>query len=165
RERAGVLTEQGKPRDALADWDRAVALAPAAARTAARLGRADGLARAGEHDRAAAEAAALSRSPGLSAEDAHNPAGAFALTPARASALSAAAAGRDAARPLPLRERHAEERARAAVALLGRAARAGYFRDAANVTHMGKDADLDFLRGRADFSAFAAGLRGPAKGA
>lgn len=68
--------------------------------------------------------------------------------------------------PLPLRERLAEARARAALELLHRAAKAGFFRASATVARMSRDPHLDFLRGRAEFKAFvatltAAGAKGP----
>src|SRR5262249_28363548 len=53
QERARALAAVGQRRTALRDWDRAVALAPANRRLGVRLARADALARAGEHDRAA----------------------------------------------------------------------------------------------------------------
>jgi hypothetical protein len=62
-------------------------------------------------------------------------------------------------RPLPERERRAEQYARAALAELKRAAESGYFREPANLPRLDKDSDLDFLRGRDDFKQFHAGLK------
>jgi tetratricopeptide (TPR) repeat protein len=77
-------------------------------------------------------------------------------------ALNAASVSRNQHRPLPEREKHAEQYARAAVALLKQAASTGSFRDPAWVTQMDKDSDLDFLRDRDDYKQFRAGLK-PAK--
>ena len=74
-------------------------------------------------------------------------------------ALDAARASLDPSRPLPEREKRAEQYARQAVALFEAHASAGRFRDAANVAHMDKDGDLDFLRGRGDYQQFRAGLK------
>ena len=61
-ERARALVARGKPvATPLPDWDQAVALAPANERAGVRVSRADCLARAGDHDRAAAEATDLAR--------------------------------------------------------------------------------------------------------
>ena len=76
--------------------------------------------------------------------------------------LNAASAGRDASRPLPERDKRSEDYARHAIALLKRAAAAGYLRDMANVAQMDGDADLMFLRDRDDFRAFRKTLQ-PAK--
>jgi hypothetical protein len=148
-----VLDRLGKHREADADWDRALKLAPAARRTALRLQRADSRARSGDHERSAAEADELGRgklpAPAL-----------YDL--ACVHALNAAGVARDQGRPLPIRERHTEDYARAAVALLRRAAAAGYFRDPATLAHLDKDSDLASLRDRDDYKAFRAGLK-PAK--
>jgi hypothetical protein len=66
--------------------------------------------------------------------------------------------GRDAARPLPQREKLAEEYARKAIALLHRAGAAGYFASPAIVAHLDKNADLDILRSREDYRAFRLSL-------
>jgi hypothetical protein len=76
-------------------------------------------------------------------------------------ALNAASVARDQARPLPIRQRRAEDYARAALALLKRAA-AGFFRDPATLAHLDKDSDLASLRDRDDYKAFRTGLK-PAK--
>jgi hypothetical protein len=57
-------------------------------------------------------------------------------------------------------EKRAEQYARAAIALLKRAASAGFFRDPANIAHLDKDPDLASLRDRADYKQFRAGLNG-----
>src|SRR5262249_39559334 len=141
----------GKPREALADWDRAVALSAGAQRQELRLRRADTLVRLKEHGKAAAEALRLAPSPTLHAANRYNLACLLALC--------GAAAARDAALPLPLRERLAEAHARRAVGQLSLADRAGYFKQPANREHLDRDGDLDSLRDRADFRAFVSGLR------
>jgi serine/threonine-protein kinase len=71
--------------------------------------------------------------------------GAQAYRLARVAALASAAAGPDAVR--------AEEYAHRAVALLGRAEAAGYFRQPGVLPQVRTDADLDPLRQRSDFRA------------
>jgi hypothetical protein len=148
--RAGPLTAEGRLREALADWDRFLALAPPAMRTEGRFRRADVLARLGDHRQAAPEARALARLKGWGPGLLYDLACLFSLC--------SAAAAKDANCPLPLREREAEAHARQAVAVLRRAADAGYFSPAAARAHLAKDPDLDNLRRRADFRAFVAGL-------
>jgi hypothetical protein len=151
--RAAVLTRLGTPRAALPDWEAALGLARADEVSAARLGRCETLARAGEHDRAAEEAADLSRLSALGDDGAYTLAVVFSL--------SAAAAHAEQRWPLPRRERVAEERARQAVAMLARCARARQFREEAKRALLREGVDLTYLRGRADFRAFIAGLPGP----
>jgi tetratricopeptide (TPR) repeat protein len=151
--RAQALGVLGTHGEAAADWDQAVRLDAGPARPFLRLRRADSRARAGDYQRAAAEADELGRG---------NPPGPALYDLGCIQALSAAGVARDASRPLPIREKRAEDYARAAVALLQRAASAGFFRTAANVAHLDKDSDLAFLRGRADYKTFRAGLK-PAK--
>ncbi len=147
--RAMVLTHLGQPGRAVADWDRALQLAPLAERARLRLRRAESLARAGDYRRAAAEADELGRREWEAGS---------LYDLACIQALNAARAAEDATRPLPERDRRAEEYARAALALLGRAAEGGHFRDPENVVRLdGKD--LAGLWGRADFQRFRAGLK------
>ncbi len=148
--RARTLGQLNRHRDAVADWDRALALASPTERGQFLLARAESLARAGDHARAAAEADALGQLPQLPGSTCYNI--------ARIQALNAASAGRDAARPLAQREKLAEEYARKAVALLHRAAAAGYFASPTNVAHLDKDADLDALHPRTDYAAFRLSL-------
>jgi serine/threonine-protein kinase len=148
--RASILMALGKYRQALPDWDRVVALVPSQTRGVVQAKRALCLAHAGEHDRAAAEAMQLSSAAGLPASVAHDCACVLAL--------SAAGAERDRARPLALRERQAEQRAGAAVALLVRLARGGFFGNPANVASLDGDPDLAFLRGRDDYQRFRTAL-------
>jgi serine/threonine-protein kinase len=143
--RARALRVLGRHREAIADWDESVRLDSGASRAYLRLRRADSRARAGGYLRAAAEAEELAVDGA--------PAGTL-YNLACIHALNAVAAGKDAARPLPERERRAEQYARAAVALLHRVAATGYFHDPKRVEHLDKDDDLAGLRGREDYRAF-----------
>jgi tetratricopeptide (TPR) repeat protein len=129
--RADALVRLSRPAEALADWERALALDDGSARTALGLGRADALARAGEGARALAAADEVAAAGRLPAGALYNLACAYALAAAK----------------LPPAD--AERAAAKAVATLRRAVAAGY-RDAA---HMQKDSDLDALRRRDDYAA------------
>jgi tetratricopeptide (TPR) repeat protein len=148
--RGYVLNRLGKLREADADWERALRLAPPAQRPAFRLGRAASRARAGDYLRAAPEADELGRAKSLP--------GAILYELACIHALDSASARRDPRQPLPVRDKRAEDYARQAVALLRRAAAAGYFRTAGTVPHLDRDDDLRGLRERDDYKRFRAGL-------
>jgi serine/threonine-protein kinase len=152
--RASLLTCLGRGRDADADWDLALQIAPLARRPGLRLQRADSRARAGDYLRSAVEADELAGAATVSAATHYNL--------ACVHALNASAAGKDSRRPLPEREKRAEQYARAAVALLRRAATAGYFRDPKMIDHLDSDNDLLILRSRADYRVFRNTLK-PAK--
>jgi serine/threonine-protein kinase len=149
-QRAAVLTRLGRQQDAEANWDRALKLAPPAQRLHLLFHRAESLARAGDYQRAAVAAGEI-------AQNKLAPATVYNL--ACIHALSGAAAARDASRPLPHREKFAGQCVRDAVALLRRAAAAGFFRDPANLTALDSDDDLAFLRDRDDYSRFRAALK------
>jgi serine/threonine-protein kinase len=144
--RGSLLLRLGRASDADADWDRVLKIAPVAQRPGLRLQRADSRARACDYLRATAEADELAAAGEVAAEML------YAL--ACIHALDADAAGKDGSRPLAEREKRAEQYARAAVALLGRAAAAGYFRDPERVQHLDKDDDLAGLWRRDDYRAF-----------
>jgi hypothetical protein len=72
------------------------------------------------------------------------------------------AAHRDAARPLPEREKVAETLAQQALDLLRRATQAGYFKQAGKTQAMKTNADLAFLRPRDDFKRWLADVEGAA---
>jgi serine/threonine-protein kinase len=148
--RAALLMRLGRPRDADADWDLVLKLAPAAQRAGLRLGRAASWARSGDYQRASAEAGELAR-------DSLPPEALYNL--ACIHALDAASAFGDASRPLPERHKSAEQYARAAVALLRQLAAGGHFSQPATVAHLDRDDDLDFVRGREDYKRFRAGLK------
>jgi hypothetical protein len=61
-------------------------------------------------------------------------------------------------RPLPEREKRAEQYAQKAMVLLKRATSASHFRNPANVAHLDMDADLTFLRDRDEYKTFRASL-------
>jgi tetratricopeptide (TPR) repeat protein len=132
---------------AVADLDRALALDDGTRRDELRLKRADVLARMGDHARAAAEARALIE-PKLD--------GAALYDLACVFALASAGAQRDPAVPLAVRERLAERHAEQALALLERARQVGLFKDGKTREKLKTDADLAFLRRRADFRAWLA---------
>jgi serine/threonine-protein kinase len=148
-ERAAVLTRLGRLPEADADWDRAVKLAPAARRPELRGRRAEGLAQAGHYLRAAAAVDELARG---------NLPGRFLYNLGCLQAINADRAAADASRPLPLRERFAEQAARSAVALLERAAAAGFFRKPGSVALLDTGSDLAGLRRRDDYKRFRTGL-------
>jgi hypothetical protein len=121
--------------DALADWDRALAFQTVSpSRDSLRVGRAEALARLGDHARATAEADTLLQDAALTPNLLHDLAIVYAV-----------AAG--AARQDP--KRH-EEFAGRAVQLLKRLQASGYFKDAAALK---ESKDLAPLRERADFKA------------
>jgi len=147
RYRGGLLMFQRRYREALPDLGRAAELAPPDQLAGTRALRARCLVLAGEHDRAAAEAVDVAR--------VKVPATAL-YEVARVFALSAAGASRDRSRPLPVRERLAESRARQALAALRRLAAGGALRAA----DLDRDSNFDFLRGRDDYKRFRGGLGG-----
>jgi serine/threonine-protein kinase len=147
--RAAVLLRLGRSREADADWDLALKLAPVPQRDGLRLARAESRARAGDYQRASAEADELEH-------DNLPPASLYNL--ACIHALDAASAMRDASRPLPERQKHAEQYATAAMVLLRRAAAGGQFSQATSLAQLDRDDDLNFLRGREDYKRFREGL-------
>jgi serine/threonine-protein kinase len=151
--RAKVLLRLRKPGEADADWDRVLKLAPADWRFNLRFQRTDSRARAGDYLRSALEAEELARD---------KVSGAALYLLSCIHALNAGSVARDVSRPLPERDKRAEQYAMAALALLQRAKSAGYFRDPAKVADLDKISDLAFLRDRDDFKRFRAELN-PAK--
>jgi serine/threonine-protein kinase len=149
--RGALLARLGRREDADADWDRVLKIAPEAQRAGLLLLRADSRARAGDYLRAADEADKLASGEGI--------AGVTLYNLACIQALNAGAAARDAARPLPEREKRSQQYARTAVELLGRTAKAGFFRDPNFAEHLDKDDDLAALREREDYRAFRKALR------
>ncbi len=126
--RAVALEKLGRVSEALADWDRAVALADGPWRDSLRVGRAINRVRAGKVTEAVAEVADIATADTLPASEW------YSLT-----CLYAVASDRLAAKR--------EEYAARAVELFGRAIAAGW----KNREHSETDEDLDPLRGRADF--------------
>ena len=115
-------------------------------RAAVRLQRAIAIVQEGGHLLALAEAEELSAEKALPGDTLYDLGCVFALAAPRLA--------RDEARPLRERERRAELASRKAVALLQRAAQAGFFREPRNRAHLDKDTDLDSLRSRDDYRAF-----------
>jgi hypothetical protein len=148
--RAALLMRLGRREQADADWDLALKLAFASERFGMRLRRAECRARAGDYQRASAEADELGHGS-VPAATLYNL--------ACIKSLAAASAHRDASRPLPEREKRAQQAVAAAVALLRRAAADGYFSQVANVAHLDRDDDLEFLRGCEDYRSFRDGLK------
>jgi hypothetical protein len=148
-QRAAVQARLGKSRQADADWDRVLSIAPPAQHNGVRLQRADSRARAGDYQRSGTEATDLAR-------DCRDGPTLYSL--ACIQALNSASTSRDLSRPLPEREKLTQQYARQALALLKRSASAGFFHDPEKVAHLDRDSDLACLRDRADYKQFRAGL-------
>lgn len=141
--RASALDQLKRHREAAPDWDRALELCRPHEKLAVRVRRTESLARAGDVRRATDEAVALGGDPRLPPPYCY-----------KLAAIHALAAGSPSPRP----EKPVEDNARAAVALLRRAAAAGFFRAKENVAHLKQDADFAALRNREDFQQFLADL-------
>jgi tetratricopeptide (TPR) repeat protein len=141
--RAQDYEVMGRWADAVKDWDCVVALEEPPKRWVHRIVRAQDLARAGDHVRAAAEAQELEADPKVGADGLCNLAVVYAcaLGPAR-SAAGLTPAERDA-----LAERYGSQ----AVVLLAKLQAQGYFREASRSWALKNDPDLQPLRRRADF--------------
>src|SRR5262249_2290599 len=145
---AKALTDLQRPREALADWDRAIALEAAGQRGRLMLERAATLAQLGEHARATREAAKLA------ANSPKAPAAAFKAACLRARAVRAVR--RLGTLPEAEQDRLAEAYAVAAVALLRQCHDAGFFRTRAGREQLESDRTLAPLRERADFARLLA---------
>jgi serine/threonine-protein kinase len=132
---ADELAQLGRHAEAVPHWERAVALDGGANRTLLRTFKALSLARAGKPAEAVAEAEALAAAGDVKGETLYDL--------ARACATAGAAARDDPPR--------AGRYGGRAVELLRKAHRAGFFKPAANRERLNRDADLEPLRGRADF--------------
>jgi len=142
--RAAALGQLGRHAEAVADWDRVVALSSGEMRLRGRLLRAQALARAGQHQRAGEEAAELAGDKAAT--------GATLLDLARACSLASSAVGRDAALSAEERSKRADRHAARAVELLSQAAAKGMFNDPEKIAQLKKDPDLISLRDRADLA-------------
>jgi tetratricopeptide (TPR) repeat protein len=147
--KAEALDRLGRARSAVREWEAARALASGREKEWFRLRRTSALARAGHYERALVEVKTF---PGswLKEEELYEM--------ACIHAVCAAGLGRDPARPLPERQKRAEELARRAMQFLHQARQVGYLNDPANVDHLKADNDLVFLRDRSDFKALVAEL-------
>jgi len=139
---AEALERLGQPAEAIAEWDRAIALATDH-RSVLRLERAAALARTGNHVRAADEAAQLITAAG---ED-----GPSLYRLATVLSTAAGAAARDASLAEGERNRLAEQYAIRAIELLRKAQRAGYFKEPAARARLKDDPALAPLRLRKEF--------------
>ena len=133
--RASACDDLGRPTDAVADWTRAVELSPASVRAAYQSKRANSRVRAGQYAEAVAEVAELTKLDGTPANVVYD----FAC-------VYAVASGKVAEKR--------EEYAGRAVGLLAKAVATGFKESG----HVAADADLDPLRGRADFRKLVADL-------
>jgi tetratricopeptide (TPR) repeat protein len=148
--RARALTRLGRHADALKDWDRALALDTGPTRNWILIGRAQTLARQGEHRRAVTETnTAVQKVPRS---------GPLLCDLARVYSLAAAAATKDPKLAEAERKKLAEGYAAKAMEWLNQAQREGVFKNAAVRHKVKKDADLDALRGRADFQKLLVAL-------
>jgi serine/threonine protein kinase/tetratricopeptide (TPR) repeat protein len=136
--RAKSLVQLDRIADADRDWDRALELAAGSKRAQVRLERACMMARV-EPVKAVAEADAVLQGSPSSPVLFYDAACVYALSSARIQ--EAALSDQYAAR---------------AIALLRQAREKGYFNASAQAEHVKKDADLDSLRGRADFQKLLA---------
>jgi tetratricopeptide (TPR) repeat protein len=140
--RGEALTLLNRHEEAMADFDRAAALASGAGRTMMQLQRAGSLARMGRHAQAVAHAEPIvQQSP---------PAGVL-YNSACVYALASAAAARDTQLAEAERTRLAEQYAARAVELLTQVHAAGFFKRPAMIEHLEQDVDLDSLRSREDY--------------
>jgi serine/threonine protein kinase/tetratricopeptide (TPR) repeat protein len=133
--KAQSLVALDRHAEALADWDKAVALSDAKVPGQLGMGRAMSRIRAGKVEEALADAGELAKLKGWSATSLYNLACIYSLASAKDRAKQ-------------------DEHAQRAVALLRQAVQAGY----KNVPHIKKDPDLDPLRQRPDFQTLLAEL-------
>jgi tetratricopeptide (TPR) repeat protein len=147
--RGGLLAELGRHKQAVEDFDRALAagLGPPSD-VPCRLTRAASLARLGDHKRAMAEVETLAANSQASPDVLCNLAG--------VCALSAEAVRRDTGLPSAQRDTLAERYGARAVALLAKAKAAGFFKNPANRQELKNDPDLQALRTRDDFKKLLA---------
>jgi tetratricopeptide (TPR) repeat protein len=145
-DRARVLEALKRPAEALADWNRAIELAPPADRLPMQLARARAAVRAGKIAEAVADAEALTK-------DTATPSARCCEAACVCSLASAAA------KEATQREAYAGQ----ALVLLRRAQAAGFFKDRLKVEHLKRDPDLAPLRSREDFKNFVAELQTAAK--
>jgi serine/threonine-protein kinase len=148
--RAQVLLKLARYREALADFDKALALAVPFQQAAVHVGRAITRAYLGEYDAAVEEAQAVA--PGGTA-----PVN-LCYDLACVYAVASAAVRKDTKLPAAERDARSARHAAHALAFLAKAKAGGVFRDPAAVANLKKDHDLDPLRPRPDFQKFLADL-------
>src|SRR5262249_439908 len=130
-DRAQALNALHRPKEALADWDRAVELSPAADQPRMQLGRARSQALTGKVSAAVTQAAALTKDPATSGAVCYE-----------AACVYSVAAGKEASQ----REAYAGE----AIALLRRAHAAGFFKGRTKIDALKKNTDFEPLGSRED---------------
>ncbi|HYT87456.1 MAG TPA: hypothetical protein VEL76_01950, partial [Gemmataceae bacterium] len=148
--RARALEQLRQYREALPDWDRALALAPAALRDVPLWGRAECLARAGEYRRAIDEARLLANNTRTAQQW---------YTLARIAGMACSSAAEDGGRPLAEREEFVVLAALQGVTWLESSERAGFFNASSARQQLQSDAALDGLRARTEFWEFVAHIR------
>ncbi len=148
--RAQALDLLGRHREAAEDWDQARLLDRGPSRNYVLRRHALSLALAGDHAGAVRRARQLEVTAGLNPLDVYDLACVYAV--------SARVATGEASRPLPERDKRAEQYARAAVALLRRVAAAQALSNPASIAYLDADKHLSFLRDRDDYRQFRAGL-------
>jgi hypothetical protein len=153
--RAEVLSLLSRFPEAVAAWDGAIEFDDGGQLDALKAARAVTFVRSGDYRRALAEADALAGPWSI-------PPGQLAYNLACIEALASAAARADTTLEPAARGARAEDLAARAIARLGQARAAGFFRDPAEVAHMGQDADLEPLRSRGDFRLLMQDLAFPA---
>jgi tetratricopeptide (TPR) repeat protein/tRNA A-37 threonylcarbamoyl transferase component Bud32 len=147
-QRANVLDDLDRPKDAILDWDRALSLNIGRYATRFRVMRAVCRAHAGEFGKAIADVDALTASA--------KPSGSLYYNSACVYALAAAAA-------ISTDTRLAEQHATRAVQFLTRARSERNFAEAANAKLLRTDKDLAALRSRADFKKLVAEIEAETK--
>jgi tetratricopeptide (TPR) repeat protein len=146
--RALALNRLGRAAEALADWEKALALDDGEGRGSILANRAESLARAGDHSRALTEAEAL-----VAAKDV-DPALVYWM--AWVCTYAKTAAEKDGKLPPDERARLAERYASRGVALLRQAHTAGHFKDPNVLREFQTAPDLDPLRKRPEFQKLLA---------
>ena len=146
RSHAEMLSKLGRHKESLAAWNQLVESSGVDTVHVARLGRAEALARAGDHAKAAAEAKdLLDKAKGV---------GPILYCLAAINARAASGVEKDASLSPAERTRLGSEYATAAVDVLRLAHAAGYFANPARLMELKKDPDFEPLRAREDFRKF-----------
>ena len=153
--RAVMLEQVGRFVEGVADWNRVVEMADAAARPGYRVRRAAQMVRAKMHVPAVAEAYELARAPELSASERFNVACVLAagVKPARTDPTFGVLAG------LTAGEGHAV----AAIRILRDLRNSGYFGQPDRLKWLNENTDLVTLRTRSDFQRLLADAASPPK--
>ena len=146
RSHAEVLSKLGRYKESLAAWDQLVELSGVDTAHVARLGRAEALARVGDHAKAAAEAKdLLGKAKGV---------GPILYRLAAINARAASGVEKDASLPPAERTRLRSQDATAAVDVIRLAHTARYFADPTRLKELKEDPDFESLRSREDFRKF-----------